>query len=304
MTIADQLAELPPTVVTYPAGSLQEDARIVAVLVDPRPTAEYRTLLVCDRNPFHPLDPLWPDQPDDTGWIEVADETQRVHRTLTIAQRPGGPLMVENEIEARRDEPGVEFRVALAVDDIGAKVRRDLPVKLRVDRQRRQQLSAAHTACHLLAYALNGATHHLWRKIAPTDARGHYDLDRASCVHTHHAIDGSVDRYRLGKSLRRRGFDTAGFLDELPEIIDQANQTLADWISTDAPVWIDTEGPLLTDRRTWICELPDGTAHMPCGGTHVQHLAQIASMRAAYQVHDEAAEFSITNTTHLAPESP
>lgn len=83
--------ELVPTLVTYPAGSLQECARVVETLRDHRPHSEHRTLLVTDRTPFHPLDPLWPDQPDDHGSVHLAGHPRRrVHRTLTIAQRPGG----------------------------------------------------------------------------------------------------------------------------------------------------------------------------------------------------------------------
>lgn len=70
--------------------------------------------------------------------------------------------MVDKAIDARRDEPCVLFLIAHVVetpslDDLGAGTR----VTLIVDAARRVRLSAAHTACHLLAYALNQETHDL-----------------------------------------------------------------------------------------------------------------------------------------------
>ncbi len=42
---------------------------------------------------------------------------------------------------------------------------------------------------------------------------------------------------------------------------------------------IDANGPGLTDRREWVCELPDGTGRIACGGTHVTTLAALGSVR-------------------------
>ncbi|MFE7558241.1 hypothetical protein [Kitasatospora sp. NPDC057500] len=154
---------------------------------------------------------------------------------------------------------------------------------------------------HLLAYALNEATHGLWRKETGTDSRGHHDLDAATCVLTRHDEGGSLDRYRLGKSLRKRGFDVARFLDELPGIVERTNGTLAHWITSDAPVRVDCLGPRLTDRRQWVCETPGGTAQMPCGGTHVERLGQIASMTAQASYDADGGILTIRNEVRTHP---
>jgi alanyl-tRNA synthetase len=231
---------LPATIVTYPSGSCHEEATVLDVMPDPRASAE-RVLVISDVTPFHPLDPLWPDQPADHGELQAGGQWHGVPDVITIAQRDDGPVMVDDAIDARRDELGVCFRVAHVLPSAALpRVRPQSRVTVIVDAVRRRRLSAAHTACHLLAYALNQETHQLWTKPARQDSRNHHDLDAAACVHTRHDIGGSLDKYRLGKSLRKRVFDSAAFMAELPLIIEGVNQRLAAWKASDATVWAES----------------------------------------------------------------
>jgi len=102
--------------------------------------------------------------------------------------------------------------------------------------------------------------------------------------------DGSVDRYRLNKSLRRAGFDTASLHGDLDGLRRAVAAQLDAWVATGATVRVERDGDAdgLTDRRSWVCELPDGTARIACGGTHLTSLAELAAIEPSFTVVDDA----------------
>ena len=107
---------------------------------------------------------------------------------------------------------------------------------------------------------------------------------------------GSRDRYRLGKSLRKQGFEATALIDGLAGIMDEVNQRLASWIRADALVTVEADGVRLTDRRMWRCSfLPGGAAGVPCGGTHVTRLGEILGMRAVASFDDQTGLLEIVN---------
>ena len=48
--------------------------------------------------------------------------------------------------------------------------------------------------------------------------------------------EASIDHYRLGKSLRKKGFDVAGFLADLPARATELNEALRGLLATPAPI--------------------------------------------------------------------
>jgi len=111
---------------------------------------------------------------------------------------------------------------------------------------------------------------------------------------------GAVDRYRLGRSLRKKGFDVEGLADELPAITAAANGILAEWVALGAPSDLLVSGPRLTDLREWVCSLPEGTQRIPCGGTHLRSLADVDEIGVELrydEIGDGAGGGELTMTT-------
>ena len=53
------------------------------------------------------------------------------------------------------------------------------------------------------------------------------------------------------------------------------------WSATATP----TDSPIAAH---WVCELPDGTARIACGGTHLTSLAELAAIEPSFTVVDDA----------------
>jgi alanyl-tRNA synthetase len=159
-------------------------------------------------------------------------------------------------------------------------------VAVTVDADRRRALSLGHTGCHLASLALNRAMAGRWSKDVRLDALGAPNFD-AEANDTSRILErGSLDTYRLGKSLRKKGFSTEGIAESLPAIESEVNAALAEWVAEDAPVRIDRDGDGLTDRRYWVCSLADGEARIACGGTHATSLGELGSLRASLTLGD------------------
>src|SRR5690606_28470450 len=98
--------------------------------------------------------------------------------------------------------------------------------------------------------------------------------------------DGSVDEYRLGKSLRKAGFDSEGFAATLVSREARINELLAGWVASGGTSRIEVEGPSIIDRRHWRCELPEAEVGFLCGGTHASSLAEFAAITVSLDLTD------------------
>lgn len=268
------------TRVTFPDGSLTGEGDVL--IVD-----RERAVVVVDATPFHPVDHTWPDQPGDSGTITVSDVVLDVSEAVMAAVSDEGELAVGTDIPVKRGADGWTWLVGHRVDgEISASVVAGASARLEVDAARRAGLSRGHTACHLASLALDAALADLWRKEIGVDPLGHPDFEgranQTSFIHP----DGSVDEYRLGKSLRKAGFDSEGFAASLAQREQRINELLAGWIASGGESRIDVEGPGISDRRTWRCVLPEGEVGFLCGGTHVLSLAEFASISVALELSD------------------
>ncbi|MFK4790564.1 hypothetical protein [Microbacterium sp. ZW T5_56] len=280
------------TLVTFPSGAIEGDAVVTAV----RPHPE-GAVIVLDTTPFHPVDHTWPDQPGDTGTIVVAGAELRVRDTVMAATENGVDVLIGTDIPVKRGTDGWTWLVAHLVEGQSS-VSEGVAVRALVDGDRRADLSRGHTACHLASLALDAALADLWRKEVRPDPLGNPDFEgRANeTSFIHH--NGSVDRYRLGKSLRKAGFDTEAFAASLTEREERANALLSTWVAAGSASRIETAGPGITDMRTWHCTLPEGEASFPCGGTHVASLADVRRITVAFTMPDEQ---TLVMTTSAVP---
>lgn len=112
-------------------------------------------------------------------------------------------------------------------------------------------------------------------------------------------ITGSVDTYRLGKGLRKRGFSADQLADALPEVTAEANRLLVGWLRAGGRVSVEVDGELLTDPRWWVCELPEGRARIPCGGTHLSDVAELSAVAVAHEVSADGTELVARTTPEL-----
>lgn len=270
------------TIVSFADGSVHGDATVSRV-----ETGSDGAVVVVDASPFHPVDHTWPDQPGDSGELTAGAERVEVTEAVMAAVSDDGRFAVGSDIPVKRGADGwtwlVGHRLAGAAP---AWLRAGATVSLTADAGRRAGLSRGHTACHLASLALDLAVADLWRKDPGADALGNPDFEGRANQSSRIHEDGSVDEYRLGKSLRRAGFDTETFAATLASREAAANAQLAAWVASGAASRIETDGPTIVDRRRWRCELPEGEAVILCGGTHVHALSEFASISIALDLTD------------------
>lgn len=46
----------------------------------------------------------------------------------------------------------------------------------------------------------------------------------------------------------------------------------------------------LTARRAWVCELPEGTASIFCGGTHLERLGELDALHCSLSLSEDGTE--------------
>lgn len=281
-----------PTSITYPSGALTSTGVVVGIADG---GGDGRSAVILDTTAFHPIDTAWPDQPADRGTLRWGRGAAQVVDAV-VGATDGGELLLGPAVPVRTGTDGWTFVVAHLVD--GAAPEIGDSVEVDVDPVHRAALSAGHTACHLASLALDEALADAWRKEVPADALGSPAFDSLAISESRIVPHGSRDVYRIGKSLRRKGFDPESLAD-LGGLAARVNTRLAEWITTDGAVHVEADGPALADRRTWVCELPEGRAQIPCGGTHVSALSQLGRAEVSFDLRpvDGGLELVMTTTT-------
>lgn len=270
------------TTVSFAAGAVTGSSTVQRIEATPN-----GTVVIVDATPFHPVDHTWPDQPGDSGEIAFDGSAVRITEALMAAVSDEGELAVGVDIPVKRGAEGWTWLVGHPLDgDPPEWLTEGARVELSVDVPRRAGLSRGHTACHLASLALDLALSDLWRKDPGADALGNPNFEAKANQSSRIHEDGAVDEYRLGKSLRRAGFDTETFAATLADREAAINTQLAAWVDSAAPSRVVADGSTIVDRRSWHCELPDGTAEILCGGTHVASLDEFVSISVSLDLTD------------------
>lgn len=284
------------TTVTFPDGSVSGDG-----VVDRIGPAAGGTVVVVDATPFHPVDHTWPDQPGDRGTIGVGSEVVAVREAVMAAVSDEGEFAVGADIPVKRGAEGWTWLVGHVLDGAApAWLTEGSRVRLVVDAPHRSGLSRGHTACHVASLALDLALADLWRKDPGADALGTPDFEGRANQSSRIHEDGAVDEYRLGKSLRRAGFDTEALAATLSDREQRINEQLEAWVASAAPSRVETEGRTIVDRRRWHCALPQGEAVILCGGTHARSLAEFSAIRVSLELTDPQLLVMRTTATPAA----
>jgi len=291
------------TCVTFPGGSISEESTVIWAgncrITEDREAG----VVLTETSPFHPLDHTWPDQPGDTGLIHVGDRSLQVHDTITGGLLVGSEdLAFGSAISVRRGEGGWTFVVAHIVDpDESLSDLIGKSAHLRVDAERRKLLSASHSACHVMALALNLITRDMWRKEVIVDSLGNPNFDQLAIIESRMTIGESRDRYRLGKSVRKKGFDSELFFGSIDKVAKGVEAQMLRWICAETTA-IEIEAPTLSLSavRIWKCTLPEGIAMLPCGGTHLLSLGQLSEVAIAAERPTSEPEVTMVTRPRLA----
>lgn len=271
--------KLVPTQVTFPYSSEPVSTTIMAIQ-----EGEAYTDIVTPCSNFHPVSHLWPAHPADQGSLQIADDVFTVIDCLTGAiDLESGKLEVDKAISVKRDTAGWVFVVVHRIEGTGHGFQSGQALLLAVDAIHQKALSLAHSAEHLTSLALNKvlANETYWRKDAEMkDSLNHWDFHRYAQSSSQILPCQAIVGYRLGKTLRKRGFNTEVFSADLQVIEEAVNQQLASWIELGNTIDLICEGTRLTESRYWKCRLEeDSVATIPCGGSHARSLSDFASIR-------------------------
>ncbi|WP_374946884.1 metal-dependent hydrolase, partial [Agreia sp.] len=203
----------------------------------------------------------WPDQPADRATLTVNGLVLDV-LDCAVGATYGELLFLGADVPVRKGTEGWAFVTAHIVDDARATeagLVEGAEASVAVDADYRHALSVGHTACHLASLALNAELTGSWSKPVSPDALDNPNFDALAIETSRIEQRGSVDVYRIGKSLRKKGFAPARLVDDLDAVETGVDARLSAWVLSGAAASVERDGERLTDRRYWTTTV-DGHA--------------------------------------------
>jgi alanyl-tRNA synthetase len=269
-------------IVTFASGATEARTTAAAVF----PYGE-RQIVLTEETPFHPCDYQWPDQPADKGAIEAGGAEFPLLDAVVVGISPDGQYYVGSDIPVKKSDPDWTFCVGHVIAG-GVAPTQGEAVTLKVDEAYREAISRPHSATHVMSLALNHSFARRWRKEAPyLDALGNPNFDQIAMDTSQIGELKCLDQYRMGKSLRKKGFTSEGLREELKAHEEEINSLIAKWTEQDAPIVIQTDGDELMSRRYWTTVLDGKNVSVPCGGTHAKSLRAIGAIAISLEMPDD-----------------
>ena len=280
------------TVVSYPQGATTSTGTVLHT----EALDGGRLAVLLDVTACHAVDAAWPDQGADHATLSV-DGVGREVVDCVVGATDGSALFLGSDIPVRKGTEGWAFVVVHVVEADAAAIAEGAPAQVVVDPGYRHALSVGHTACHLASLALNAELAGAWTKEVSADAYGSPNFDALAIETSTIGENRSVDVYRLGKSLRKKGFTPAALTENTAQVTSGIDERLAGWVASGAAASIATEGDELTSRRHWQTELDGIAISIPCGGTHVSSLAELDSVTVDLEVEASESAVEVRMTT-------
>lgn len=281
-----QAEVITPTITQFCHQIWQLNAKVLHIESD-----ENKTYLITDVTPFHPVSHIWPDHPADQGFVTVGDVQYPVEDCLVGAiEQSTGKLFIAADIPVKRDAEGWAFVVVHQLSASASMINIHDEIVLSVDKEYQASLSRGHSAGHIASLALNKVlAESYWRKDADRkDPLGSYDFNSYAQVTSFVTQELCTDKYRLGKTLKKRGLNVADMLANLESIEADINQMISGWLAESTPVAMRLEGEALTDSRYWEWQLDAETlVSIPCGGTHIESTSELKRLSVKLTQLDE-----------------
>ncbi|KAB0460246.1 alanyl-tRNA editing protein [Vibrio kanaloae] len=281
MTTSDLITQaevITPTITQFCHQIWQLNAKALHVESD-----DSKTYLITDVTPFHPVSHIWPDHPADQGFVTVDDDVQYPVEDCLVGaiEQSTGKLCIAADIPVKRDAEGWVFVVVHQLSASASMINIHDEIVLSVDKEYQSSLSRGHSAGHIASLALNKVlAESYWRKDADRkDPLGSYDFNSYAQVTSFVTQELCTDKYRLGKTLKKRGLNVADLLANLDGIETDINQMISGWLAEPTPVAMRLEGEALTDSRYWEWQLDaDTLVSIPCGGTHIENTSELKAL--------------------------
>lgn len=266
---------------SYYSGSLFEIAKIVAVS---KISKDSMFAVVTDISPFHPVNYSWEDQPSDSGRMIIEDRSIDIVKTvISASDRYSNEIVYHHDIKGfiqDRNPGNIDFGIAHFIfTDDSILTKSGAMISLEVNQLYRNKLSLAHSACHLMALALNKVTAEYWKKNIANDSLGNPDLDNLAIVRSKITALSSKDIFRLGKSIRKKGLDTQSILSDINQLAEKIEKTVNQWILSGGEITLSSNNDNVISKKTWHCRIEGKEVSIPCGGTHVKNISEIKRVK-------------------------